>query len=202
MELNHIIEKANYGEIIAVIGNTSPFVERAKFSGLVETQLMNVASKEKILKSLQIVNLTEDVLSRSFESLSISIKNKLEIVMTLISKKDSFIFYDIHKGLNYRETEDLKRLLKKLASCNKKIIVVTNDVEFLFNLTKNVVLITDNNEIIELNPVNWFDDAIYQYVSEPPIIEFIHYCHKKNIKMENVLETKELLKAIYRGVGK
>lgn len=202
MELNNIIEISNFGEITAVIGNTMSFKKRDKLSGLVGNQLMKEASKEKVLKALQIVSLTEEVLTKTFESLAISTINKLEIVMALISKNDTLVFFDIHKGFNYREIEDLKRLLKKLISHNKKVIIVTNDVEFLFNLTKRIIVVSKDKEKIEMNPVNWFDDEIYQYVSQPPIIEFIKYCRNRNIKIENALETKELLKAIYRGVSK
>lgn len=203
MELNSIIEKASYGGIIAVIGNTTSLSQRDNIeSGLVHTHLLNVASKEKVLKALQIVSLPEEILNKRIESLSVAIKNKLLIVKALISKNDTFVFYDIHKGLNYREAEDLKRLLKKLASLNKKIILFTNDVEFLFNLTKNILLINGDEEIVEHNPVDWFDENLYQYVSKPPIIEFIIHCRNRNIKIENALETKELLKAIYRGVSK
>ena len=125
----------------------------------------------------------------------------MAVVEALVSKEDTFIFQDVHKSLTYREIQNIKRVLKKIAEHNKKVIVVTNDVEFLFGLTK-IVYGVKNDFITNLSPIDWFADEIYNYVSKPPIIEFVSNCKKRNIKIDNCYETKELLKAIYRSVGK
>lgn len=204
MELRTLVDNSNMGEITAFIGE---FKFDNDLTYLIENQkvgefLFNNNDQNKVLKALQLVGLSRDILEVSYHDLSLGEKNLLQIVQGLLSKEENLILINVHKGLNYRLIENLKRVLKKITEYNKRVIVITNDIEFLFNLTKKVIAIKNNKIIKKFYPVNWFDDEIYSYVPKSEIIKFTEYSRKQNIKIENALETKELLKAIYRSVDK
>jgi len=205
MEIEKLIEYAKYGEITAFVGSLSltgnKTLPNFKNESNVLDHFINICEKEKLVKALSILEVKEEVLSFSVTELSNSLKNKLAIIESLVSKENVFVFDNIQKSLSYREIQNVKRVLKKLAEHNKKVIVVTNDIEFLFGLTKNVLVI-DRDKFVDLTPIDWFDQNIYQYVTKPPIIEFVMNCKQRGIKIDNCYETKELLKAIYRSVDK
>lgn len=205
MEIKDVIEISNYGEITAVLGNVSlsqinilpNFVDNES----IYEQLLKISDKDKILKALPVLNISEQTLKLTGSKLSNSQKNKLAVIVSLLSKENVYIFYNVNKSLSYRESENVKRIFKKLAEHNKKVIIVTTDTEFLFGLCKRV-FIKDNDSYKEFNPINWFDNEIYKYISKPPIIEFVCNCKSRGIKIDDCYETKELLKAIYRSVDK
>lgn len=206
MEVNRLIDNAKYGEITAYIGSFSVDKDRVLPSIVSDDKTVLeyfsvICDEGKLVKALPVLDIKENVLSLKMSELSNSLKNKLAVVESLISKDNIFVFDNVNKSLTYRELENIKRILKKLAEHNKKIIIISNDVEFLFGLTK-VVYAINNQEIIDLSPINWFNKEVYSYVSKPPIIEFVMNCKERNIKIENCYETKELLKAIYRSVDK
>lgn len=200
-----IINNAKNGEITAIIGKTITnykVLPNFEYSSLTVLDYFNdICEKEKLIKALPVLELNENVLALKISDLTNSLKNKLAVIEALVSKDDIFIFDNIHKSLTYREKENVKRILKKLAEHNKKVILLTNDIEFLFGLTKNVFA-CNNGEIINLTPIDWFNENVYKFVSKPPIIDFVANCKKRGIKIDNCCETKELLKAIYRSVDK
>lgn len=207
MEITKYIS-LNSGSIIALVGN--PEISDNQGYKILPTRgplktedyFLGFGKKEKLLKALQVSELNENILAKSFNNLSLCELNKLAIVEALLTKESILILKNINKGLSYRESENLKRVLKKLQEHGKTVVVITNDIEFLFNLTKHVVFVDKNNVVQEYNPINWFSRDIYNYVAKPPIIDFVEYCRNRNIKIEDVLETKELLKSIYRSVDK
>lgn len=208
MEVKNIIDTINPGEIVAFIGDFN-FNEDldckilpSSFEGKVSDYFLRISSKEKLIKALQVVDLSISDIEISCNELSCSLTNKLAITEALLGNEATLVLYNINKGLNYREAQNIKRVLKKLAEHNKKVVVITSDVEFLFNLTKRIYAFKNGKLDKEFSLVNWFDKEIYNYVSRTPIIEFVDYCRSRNIKIEDSLETKELLKAIYRSVGK
>ena len=207
MEIMEYLKKFS-GEIVAIVGSVelSDFAEYkilpSQNIARVEDYFLKFSTKEKLLKALQVVELNDAICNKDFKNLNIGDINKLAIVESLLTKESLFIFENINKGLNHRECENIKRVLKKLNEHQKTIVVVTNDVDFLFNLTKHVLVVDKNNVVKPFNPINWFDSDVYNYISKPPIIDFIEYCRSRKIKIENALETKELLKSIYRSVNK
>ncbi len=208
MEVINLLRYAKAGEITAFIGdidlennnNLKIFPNNILENKNVKEKLSNLYSTEKLFKALKVMDLTENDLNSNY--LTVSLINKFALVEALLSKEQVLIFINIHKCLTYREICNVKRVLKKLAEHNKTVIVLTNDIEFLFNLTKKVIGIKNEETAKEFFPVNWFDKEIYNYVSKSPIIEFVDYCRSRNIKIEDSIETKELLKAIYRSVDK
>lgn len=193
------------GEIIAVIGNVNndSLVTTKNNEGIkVLEYLATFADNEKILKALKVVDSNKSLLNKLIKDLSVAEKNKVAIMEAFLKKDKTHIFSDIHKGLKYREQQNLKRLLRALADNNRNIILISNDIEFYFNFVKKVIIV-DNNTILKIKyPVDWFDEELYNFVAKPPIIDFIMNCKKRNIKIDNCVETKELLKSIYRSVDK
>ena len=201
----YISNELSSGEIIAVIGsvNNDSLMTTKNNDGIkVLEYLTAFADNEKIIKAIKVVDANKSLLNKLMNDLTIADSNRLAIMEAFLKKEKTHVFLDIHKGLKYREQQNLKRLLKALADNNRNIILVSNDVEFYFNLVKKVIIV-DNNTILKIKyPVDWFDEELYNFVAKPPIIDFIMNCKKRNIKIDNCVETKELLKSIYRSVDK
>lgn len=205
MELNSLINNAKFGEITAVVGSN---IENVKVLPNYDNEAITVTNhfskycdKEKLLKAFKVLNVQSVVSNFMLCDLSLSLKNKLAIVEALVSKENTLVFYNVHKGLSYREQQEVKRILKKLAEHKKKVIIITSEVEFLLGLTK-IVFAEQASFYADLTPINWLDVSVYDYIAKPPIIEFVMNCQKRSIKIDNCYETKELLKAIYRSVDK
>ena len=205
MELKSLINNAKFGEVTAVVGSNT---ENVKVLPNYDNQAISVTNyfskycdKEKLLKAFKVLNVQSVVSNFMLCDLSLSLKNKLAIVEALVSKENTLVFYNVHKGLSYREQQEVKRILKKLAEHKKKVIIITSEVEFLLGLTK-IVFAEQASFYADLTPINWLDVSVYDYIAKPPIIEFVMNCQKRGIKIDNCYETKELLKAIYRSVDK
>lgn len=206
MEVIKLIDIANKGEITPFIGNIDivnniVLPRLSSEDGTIFNYFKKFCDKEKLLKAFSTLDIKEDVLANNINEISQALKNKLAIVEALVNNEEELIFNNIHKGFSYREIQTIKRILKKFVEYNKKVLIITDDVEFLFGLTKNLVIVNDNN-YIKMSPVNWLDLKIYDYVSKPPIIDFVLNCKQRGIKIDDSFETKELLKAIYRSVDK
>jgi len=201
MEIRELVAKSNVGEITAFIGDIK--IDKSKDMEItVINNLQKHGSNEKIMKAIQVVDLSNNILNKQYKSLSVAETNKLLVAEALLNNEETLIFDNVNKCLTYREIENIKRILKKLADHNKRVIIISNDIELLFNLTKKVYAVKNGIILKEFYPVDWYDNEIYEYVSKSPIIDFVMNLKKKNIKIEDSIETKELLKAIYRSVGK
>lgn len=206
MELKDYINTSiNSGEMIAIIGNLNVFENILNYKHKnvsVLEHLLNFSDQEKIIKAFYAVNLECDILEELMCNLSLCHINKIKIVEALLKHDDTCVFYNIHKGLNDRDKQNLKRILKAMQDNNKKIILISNDIEFFFDFVKKLIIVDKDTIINEFDHVDWYNEEIYKYVNKPPIINFVMECKNQNIKLDSCLETKELIKAIYRSVGK
>ena len=181
MELNSLD-----GNIIGVISNDY------KLEDLSGKKVGDIVLK-KTEAALKMVDFTEDVLDIDFDSLSIGNQNRVRLASKL--QDNCIILVNFSVGLTLKDMEFFKKLFKRISSYGKKIILVDRNTNLLFNLVDKIYVI--NNSIV-YETDDMFDKTLEQYVDLPLIVQFIHKCEDKGIKLNHYNEIHELLKAIYR----
>ena len=144
------------------------------------------------------VNLDESLIDKDINELTINELCKIDL-MTKLSK-DIIIVGNLSNCLNYKDIEYMKKLFIKLnKDYNKKIVVIDEDINVFFNLTKDIFIMKNKEIIYETN--DFFDDKLYEYVNMPKIIEFIKYVNKDKKRLDDTTDIYELIKDIYRGIS-
>jgi len=204
MEIARILENKSDSKVYGLMGNINltsynynySIINDYKFKGTVKGYL----NSAKDIKALKIVMLNEEYLLKTANDLT---ENEIKIVnlaKALIDNKENLILDFFEKGLNYREKENYKRLFKKIAkNYNKKILIFTNDIEFIWDITDEIMIIDIKDVINTVKKRDYF--KIIEFIDKPEISRFIELTRAKNIKIEDYKNTMDLLKAIYRIKG-
>ena len=174
------------GTIIGLIGN---FNLKDDYNNMKIKDMLG----ETYDKVLKIVDLTIDE-NTLFDNLATDDKNKVILAKKL--NDEVIILNDFTKGFNHRERLFYKNLLKKISTYNRKIILISNDIDFFIKLVDHIYVIENDNVIYETE--NIFEDKLYEYVDKPKIIEFVSLAKDKGINIDYYDEFNDLLKAIYR----
>ena len=118
----------------------------------------------------------------------------------LLNNIDIIIFDHIEVGMSYKEIRHVKQIIKELAKSNKKIIVITKDILFMNNLVEEIRVIEKKKEVYKGTISDLLESDIK--FEEPKIVRFINMANRKGADLKMTLDNKELLKDIYRSVGK
>lgn len=155
---------------------------------------------KKMLDSLKLVQIAEDVLEKKINVLSTSEKLKIELAIILINNEEVIILNDF---TNYFMEKDLlffKKLFKKLVSKYHKTIVLVNcNLSFLFDITKRIIIKKGKEDIVIDDP-NFYEEELKCLDNYPPILDFVVFLEERGRKIKNYTDLKELLKAIFREV--
>jgi len=155
-------------------------------------------SQDKLEKACRMALLDLSILDCNLNKLSRTEAKRLRFVEALLYNSETLIFVNFEDGFYGKKRGYYQKLFLKLTKYHKAILVVTKDVSFLFGMVSEFILFTDHSyEWMR----DFYDQKIYQYVEEPPIISYVNYLNRKGIRMEHYVEPKEVLKAIYRSVN-
>lgn len=155
-------------------------------------------SESKFQDACKMVLLDYSVLDKNWNQLSKTEMKRLQFVEALLNRSETILFQNFELGFYGKDRSYYQKLFVKLTKYGKCILCFTNDITFLFGMVSNFILFRENDYIF----VNdFYEDEIYQYIEMPPIISLIKNLNQKNIKLGSYIETKEVLKAIYRSVN-
>ena len=118
----------------------------------------------------------------------------------LLNNIDIIIFDHIEVGMSYKEIRHVKQIIKELAKSDKKIIIITKDILFMNNLVEEIRVIEKKKEVYKGTISDLLESDIK--FEEPKIVRFINMANKKGADLKMTLDHKELMKDIYRSVGK
>ena len=118
----------------------------------------------------------------------------------LINNIDIIIFDHIEVGMSYKEVRHVKQIIKELAKSDKKIIIITKDILFMNDLVEEIRVIEKKKEVYKGTISDLLESDIK--FEEPKIVRFINMANRKGADLKMTLDNKELLKDIYRSVGK
>ena len=154
-----------------------------------------------ISDSLRIVGLSDDFLDRNPNTLSFIEKKKVMLACAMSYNPTTLVLEDFEKGMIFREREYFKKLFLKLKNkFNKTIIIISNDLTFMFDLVDKVYLINNGKLVMSGNKDIYYDDKLYEYVEMPKIVEFTKYVQYNNHHILEYTDIKELIKELYRNV--
>ena len=158
--------------------------------------------EKRIKDSLKMVGLDDSYLMRNPNELSTTEQKKLTFATALSYNPDFLIFEYYEKVFSFKEKQQLKQMLRVFKNrYNKTILLITDDVEFLFELVDNFIVINNGSVVFEGTNKSFYNEELYQYTDMPEIVEFIKYANEKGHKIENYTDLKELIKGIYRDVS-
>lgn len=169
-----------------IIGVVTPRISLPKYTGD-----LNTIIPYKKEDSLKIAGL--DI--TSIDNLSTKEFSKLQLAASL--KDDVIVLYDFSKGLNKKELNSFKIIFKRLVSHNKKIILVSRDIDFLAMMCDKFAIYT-NRVVYSTDSI--FDDKLYEYIDMPKIVKFIKCANSKGAMLEETVDINELMKDIYRRI--
>lgn len=154
--------------------------------------LKNNSRVDSILKYLDI---KEEIKGIKLSNLSKTEFKFILLAKALLLNKTNLVFDYFDVGLTSKEQKRLIKIIRMLKKDGKTIIVVSNDLVFMSSIIDSIMVVKNNDisfegslsDLIKLNGVE-----------DPEIIKFIKLANKKGAKLDYTLDSKELLKDIYR----
>lgn len=115
----------------------------------------------------------------------------------LLMNKEIIVFDYFDVGLIYKDQKRLTRIIRTLKKDGKTIVIISKDLVFLSQIAESIMVIKNeeivyNGKIVDLTKEN--------LVVDENITEFIKLANSKGAKLDYTLDSKELLKDIYRSV--
>ncbi len=161
--------------------------------------------EQKIIKALKMVGLNEEYLEKNPFSLSNGEKRRVAIASVLVYNPNVLILDQPTAGLDLKNKRILIELLKKInKKYNKKIIIASHDIDMLYSLADDIIILEKGNVLVHGNKEEVFKNTKLlktHNINIPKIIEFTNkVMDKKDIKLGNYNDIKDLIKAVYRNV--
>lgn len=155
---------------------------------------------KRIYDIFAFLDLDKSILNYKIKDISkVSFKYVL-LTYILFNNIDIIIFDHIEVGMSYKEIRHIKQIIKELQKSNFKIIIVTKDITFMDDLVEELIVINNKKEVYRGDTKDVFNEPIS--IMEPNIVKFINMANRKGANLNMTLDNKELLKDIYRSVGK
>lgn len=158
----------------------------------------------KMKKSLEIVGLEEEILNKEISSLTTGEKKLLQIAVSIIYNPDVIIFDEPFVELDKFSTKNIISLIKKLKSKFKKtVIIVSNDVNLLYELTDNIVILSKGHIAYSgetLSTYQSVDMLLDKNVEIPDLVRFTMLARDKRVKLSYHRDIRDLIKDVYKHV--
>jgi energy-coupling factor transport system ATP-binding protein len=160
---------------------------------------------KRVTEALKIVGLDETYIDRNPFFLSSGEKRKVAIASVLIFNPKIIVLDEPTVGLDYHGKKKLIKLIRKLKNnYNKTIIICTHDVDILYQIVDNVIVLKEGNVVLKGDKHEVLSNVALlseHNIKGPKIAEFIYKVNQMTgIKMANFTDTKDLIKDIYRHV--
>lgn len=212
-ELN---KKINFNRFRYDVGLVYQFPEKQFFSSTVAEEISfsskvfepkNKNLKTKIKKVLKMVGLDDSYLKRNPLSLNGGEKRKVAIASVLISNPKLLIMDEPTIGLDNKSKKSLIKLLKNLKTRHMKtIIIVTHDVDMLYEIADNVVILNNGNLIKEGTKEAVFSDVEFLDKNNTPVPSIVRFerivYDKLNIDLGLVYNVNDLVRSISKSIEK
>lgn len=140
-----------------------------------------------------------NILNKKINELSKTNFKFVLLAYLLINNIKIIIFDYFDVGLPYKERKKLYRILKSMKKDGMTIIYIGKDLSYMQQFSDNITIINEGNIAYSGNI-----DELYMHkdiLSEiPEIYEFIDLANSRGARLDYTLDSKELLKDIYRSV--
>ena len=120
---------------------------------------------------LKLVGLDETFYDKSPFDLSGGEKRRVAIAGVLATKPDILVLDEPTAGLDPKGTKELLALVKKLNESGKTIILVTHDINIVFEYASDVVVMDEGKIVKVSSPGELFSEDVEKYSLETPFIQ-------------------------------
>ena len=190
------------------VGLVFQFSENQLFEETVESDVafgpLNFgAKKEDALKiahdALNQLGLDKSFYQKSPFDLSGGEKRRVAIAGVLALKPDILVLDEPTAGLDPRGTRELLNLIKNLNKDGTTIILVTHDINIVYEYSTNVVVMHNGKVVKASSPAELFKEDVEQYSLETPMIQkVIKMCLDNGLKLDvsNIIDIDSLVNEI------
>lgn len=160
---------------------------------------------KRIDEVLKMVGLSSNILKKDIFNISKSEKIKLLLCRILLYNPELIILDSVIEELDFKTRNKLFKLLIKLKKFyNKTIIITASNVDNIYELVDDLIIICDRKVIAMGNKYEVYEEKEVidnNFIDKPIMIEFKNKLKKySNIDIGNNDSINELIKAIYREV--
>ena len=161
--------------------------------------------QKKINDSLRIVGLDKSILERNIDTLSSSEKKLLTYAISLLSNPEILIIEEPFRYLDLKNIKKILLILRKIKDqYNKIIILVSNDIDKIYQYTDSITIYNKDSKIIQGNTKEVFQDTKKieeSKINLPELVKFTDTVkNKKKIKIDYHKDIRDLIKDIYKHV--
>lgn len=157
----------------------------------------------KIESILSLVGLDNTYLNKEIKNLSTSETYLLNLSLNLIIDPD-IIILELSNDLDKNNKLLIKNILLDLKRKYKKtIIIISNDINILYELTDYLIIFKDNKMVINDKTNIVFNDKEFlnnNNIELPDLVLFSNKARNYNIKLKNYKDIKDLIKEVYKNV--
>lgn len=159
---------------------------------------------KKMNQALLMVGLDKKYLKANIESLSSGEKKLLQVAVSLIYNPDIIIFDEPFVELDYTNKKKIVKLIKTLKEkYNKTIIISSNDYNYLYELTEDIVILKKGHIVAADNTVSVYQNIELlkkNDVDIPDLIMFTLLAKEKKVKLFYNRDIRDLIKDVYKHV--
>lgn len=157
----------------------------------------------KISKRLEgIFNYLEldmNILSKRLSDLSKTNFKFVLLAYLLINNIKIIIFDYFDVGLSHKERKKLARIIKSMKKDGITVIFISKDLAFMDQFCDNITVIYEG-DIAYSGSIKEIHNHLDVLTDIPEIFDFIELANSKGARLDYTLDSKELLKDIYRSV--
>ena len=155
--------------------------------------------KDEILKMLEI---KKDLLDRNIYEISESELSKVLIASVLLYNPETIILDEMLDSFDEKTREIILKIFIKLKKFfNKTVLIVTSNIDDIYEFIDDVIVIDDGKVILFGNKYevySHYDLLEEKHIRIPNIVKFIRKMKENNISVDNVDSINELIKTLYR----
>ena len=203
----HIQKEVEIVEEYLVIDNNYKNIYEWLWNQITKKELYPKDIVKKIKDAVKIVGLDEEILERGFLEVSLSEKKLLQISNSLLSNPEIIILKEPFKCLDKNNRKKLKLLLSKFVEkYHKLIIIISNDPNILYETTNHIIITKNNKILVEGDTSKIYEDGDLlkkNKIKLPDIVEITYLARTtKNIKIDYHKDVRDIIKDIYKHVGR
>lgn len=162
-----------------------------------KSKLNNQEYLKKIESILKIVKFDKEILEKEIRYLSTSEKYMLNIAINLISNPDIIILENNQEFDNNIQSIIKNIVLELKKKYKKTIIIISNNINYLYDLSDNIVIFKNNNIVASGKTNSLFKK---ENIPIPDLIKFSNLANSYNKKIKNYKDIKDLIKDVYKNV--
>jgi ABC-type multidrug transport system ATPase subunit len=156
---------------------------------------LSIFKNKNINKILEYLEIDKSILNHKLVDLSFTKLNFILLIYLILNKKSIIVFDHFDVTLSHKDKRTLTKIIKLLNKDNTTIIIVSNDLVYLSSIVDKLMVINNGSIIYDDRFNNYLD---YVDSNVPEILEFINEANKLGANLNKTLDSRELLKDIYR----